>query len=156
MMAGGTIDLDQIAMPEILDPPQICDLIKLPRRQAARPSPQATDATLSAGNEAIISLGMRDAAECRCRNLLIVRCVCNYGIALTCSDSQEWRNRRTDLSSQTARITEVWRASYGNSLVNFAFPGARQELLNLALRYERKAHQLDERGAPAVPDQEHN
>jgi hypothetical protein len=38
----------------------------------------------------------------------------------------------------------------------FRFPGARQELLNLALRYERKAHQLDERGAPAVSDQEHN
>ena len=35
----------------------------------------------------------------------------------------------------------------------FRFPGARQELLKLALRYERRADQLDAR-APAVSDQE--
>src|SRR5439155_22603588 len=32
----------------------------------------------------------------------------------------------------------------------FRFPGARQELLTLALRYERRADQLDVRSAPAV------
>ena len=36
----------------------------------------------------------------------------------------------------------------------FRFPGARQELLKLALRYERRADQLDARSAPAISDQE--
>ena len=36
----------------------------------------------------------------------------------------------------------------------FRFPGARQELLTLALRYERRADQLDARSAPAISDQE--
>ena len=36
----------------------------------------------------------------------------------------------------------------------FPLPGARQELLTLALRYERRADQLDARSAPAVSDQE--
>jgi hypothetical protein len=36
----------------------------------------------------------------------------------------------------------------------FRFPGARQELLKLALRYEARADQLDARSAPAVSDQE--
>ena len=38
----------------------------------------------------------------------------------------------------------------------FRFPGARQELLTLALRYERRADQLDARSAPAISDQEHD
>ena len=38
----------------------------------------------------------------------------------------------------------------------FRFPGARQELLKLALRYERRADQLDARNAPAISDQEHD
>ena len=36
----------------------------------------------------------------------------------------------------------------------FRFPGARQELLTLALRFERRADQLDTRSAPAISDQE--
>ena len=36
----------------------------------------------------------------------------------------------------------------------FQFPGARQELLKLALRYERRADQLDARGARGGSDQE--
>ena len=32
----------------------------------------------------------------------------------------------------------------------FRFPGARQELLNLALRYERRADGLDARSTPAA------
>ena len=36
----------------------------------------------------------------------------------------------------------------------FRFPGARQELLTLAFRYERRADQLDTRGAPTVSLQE--
>ena len=36
----------------------------------------------------------------------------------------------------------------------FRFPGARQELLKLALRYEWRADQLDERSASAASDQE--
>jgi hypothetical protein len=33
----------------------------------------------------------------------------------------EWKNRRRGLLSHTASITERWRASYGNLLVNFVF-----------------------------------
>ena len=36
----------------------------------------------------------------------------------------------------------------------FRFPGARQELLTLALRYERRADKLDARSAPTISDQE--
>lgn len=36
----------------------------------------------------------------------------------------------------------------------FRFPGARQELLDLALRYERRADSLDARNAPAAPDRQ--
>ena len=36
----------------------------------------------------------------------------------------------------------------------FGFPGARQELLKLALRYERRADQLDARSAGASSDQD--
>jgi hypothetical protein len=36
----------------------------------------------------------------------------------------------------------------------FRFPGARQELLKLALRYERRADQLAVQSAPAVSEQE--
>ena len=36
----------------------------------------------------------------------------------------------------------------------FRFPGAGQELLTLALRYERRADQLDARSAPTISDQE--
>jgi hypothetical protein len=36
----------------------------------------------------------------------------------------------------------------------FRFPGARQELLALALRYERRADELDTGTAPAIADQE--
>jgi hypothetical protein len=38
----------------------------------------------------------------------------------------------------------------------FRFPGARQELLALALRYERRADQLDARSVPAIIDPERN
>jgi hypothetical protein len=37
----------------------------------------------------------------------------------------------------------------------FRFPGARQELLDLALRYERRADSLDARSA-ASSDQDHH
>ena len=36
----------------------------------------------------------------------------------------------------------------------FRFPGARHELLKLALRYERRADELDTRTALAIADQE--
>jgi hypothetical protein len=36
----------------------------------------------------------------------------------------------------------------------FRFPGARQELLKLALHYERRADQLDVQSAAAVSEQE--
>ena len=36
----------------------------------------------------------------------------------------------------------------------FRFPGARQELLSLALRFERRADQLDARSAPVASDQD--
>jgi hypothetical protein len=36
----------------------------------------------------------------------------------------------------------------------FRFPGARQELLKLALRYERRADQLGARSTPAIIDPE--
>ena len=36
----------------------------------------------------------------------------------------------------------------------FRFPGARQELLKLALRYERRADQLGARSVPTISDQE--
>ena len=36
----------------------------------------------------------------------------------------------------------------------FRYPGARQELLKLALRFERRADQLGTRGTPAASDQE--
>jgi hypothetical protein len=36
----------------------------------------------------------------------------------------------------------------------FRFPAARQELLALALRFERRADQLDTRSAPTISDQE--
>jgi hypothetical protein len=36
----------------------------------------------------------------------------------------------------------------------FRFPGARQELLRLALRFEWRADQFDPRSAPAASDQE--
>ncbi len=36
----------------------------------------------------------------------------------------------------------------------FRFPGAWQELLTLALRYEGRADQLDARSAPAVSERE--
>ena len=36
----------------------------------------------------------------------------------------------------------------------FRFPGARQELLKLALRYERRADQLEARSTPAIIDPE--
>jgi len=36
----------------------------------------------------------------------------------------------------------------------FRYPGTRQELLKLALRFERRADQLDTRGTPAASDQE--
>jgi hypothetical protein len=36
----------------------------------------------------------------------------------------------------------------------YRFPGARQELLTLALRYERRADQFDGRSAPAISDLE--
>ena len=39
---------------------------------------------------------------------------------------------------------------------HFRFPGARQELLKLALRFERRAEQLDAGRTPAVPNQEHH
>ena len=35
----------------------------------------------------------------------------------------------------------------------FRYPGARQELLKLALRFERRADQLDTRNAAAASDQ---
>jgi hypothetical protein len=35
----------------------------------------------------------------------------------------------------------------------FRFPGARQELLRLALRFERRADQLDASSAPVASDQ---
>jgi hypothetical protein len=38
----------------------------------------------------------------------------------------------------------------------FRFPGTRQELLTLALRYERRADLLDGRTAPAISDLEHD
>jgi hypothetical protein len=38
----------------------------------------------------------------------------------------------------------------------FRFPGARQELLTLALRYERRADQLGVQNAPAVSEHERN
>ena len=38
----------------------------------------------------------------------------------------------------------------------FRFPGAWQELTTLALRFERRADQLDARNPPAVSDQEHD
>ena len=37
----------------------------------------------------------------------------------------------------------------------FRFPGARQELLDLALRYERRANNLDARSAAGL-DQDHS
>jgi len=37
----------------------------------------------------------------------------------------------------------------------FRFPGARRELLDLALRYERRADSLDERSAAGL-DQDHH
>ena len=36
----------------------------------------------------------------------------------------------------------------------FRYPGARQELLKLALRFERRADQLDTRDTPAACNQE--
>ena len=36
----------------------------------------------------------------------------------------------------------------------FRYPGARQELLNLALRFEQRADQLYTRNTPAASDQE--
>jgi hypothetical protein len=36
----------------------------------------------------------------------------------------------------------------------FRFPGARQELLNLALRFERRADQLDAKSPPVASDQD--
>ena len=36
----------------------------------------------------------------------------------------------------------------------FRFPGARQELLQLALRFQRRAEQLDKRSALAASNQE--
>jgi hypothetical protein len=36
----------------------------------------------------------------------------------------------------------------------FRFPGARQEVLSLALRFERRADQLDARSAPVSSDQD--
>jgi hypothetical protein len=36
----------------------------------------------------------------------------------------------------------------------FRYPGARQELLKLALRFERRADQLDTRGTPAASDRQ--
>jgi hypothetical protein len=36
----------------------------------------------------------------------------------------------------------------------FRFPGARQELLKLALRFERRADQLDTRNALAASDEQ--
>jgi hypothetical protein len=38
----------------------------------------------------------------------------------------------------------------------FRFPGARQELLTLALRYEWRADQLGVQNAPGVSEQERN
>ena len=38
----------------------------------------------------------------------------------------------------------------------FRFPGARQELLTLALRYERRADQFGVQNAPAVSEHERN
>jgi len=36
----------------------------------------------------------------------------------------------------------------------FRFPGARQELLKLALRFERRAEQLDTRSISVAPNQD--
>jgi hypothetical protein len=57
------------------------------------------------------------------------------------SDSEHYRE-------MARRLRELAR--------QFRFPGARHELLTLALRYERRADQLDARTAPAISDLEHD
>jgi hypothetical protein len=54
------------------------------------------------------------------------------------SDSEHYR----EMASKLRELARQYR-----------FPGARQELLTLALRYERRADQLDARSAPAIIDQ---
>jgi hypothetical protein len=53
------------------------------------------------------------------------------------SDSEHYR----EMASKLRELARQYR-----------FPGARQELLTLALRYERRADRLDARSAPAIID----
>ena len=55
------------------------------------------------------------------------------------SDSEHYRDMAT-------KLRELAR--------QFRYPGARQELLGLALRYERRADQLDIRNAAAASGQQ--
>jgi hypothetical protein len=61
---------------------------------------------------------------------------------LTCRDNQEWKSRKRALPTQTASITEGWRARCGNSLVNFVFRERGKSYLRL-LCGTNGEHQLE-------------
>src|SRR6266481_5116076 len=62
---------------------------------------------------------------------LIVTCVYHSKRFSECQDNQGWKSRKRALPTQTASITERWRASCGNSLVNFVFQERGKSYLRL-------------------------
>ena len=56
---------------------------------------------------------------------------------------------RSDSEHYREMASKLWELAR-----QFRLPGARQELLTLALRYEARAEQLDARRAPAVSNEE--
>src|SRR6266404_1914951 len=62
---------------------------------------------------------------------LIVTCVYHSKRFSECQDNQGWKSRKRALPTQTASITERWRESCGNSLVNFVFQERGKSYLRL-------------------------
>jgi hypothetical protein len=58
-------------------------------------------------------------------------------------DGRKWTNKKAHNRSDTVKITARLLTSYVNLLWNAAPPKARQEILDLAARYERKGDHFD-------------
>jgi hypothetical protein len=101
-------------------------------------------------------VGRADAADCRAVNTLFRNPVRQLkavlGVARRQSSMEEPQANAAPADSQHYR--EIAR-KLRDLAREFRFPGARQELLDLALRYERRADSLDARSAAGL-DQEHH
>src|ERR1700756_958126 len=94
------------------------------------------------------------AAKSRAGNRIITTPYAGHSGFLTMSDNRRMGETKPGACQSDSEHYREMAAKLRELARQFRYPGARQELLRLALRYERRADQLDTRSAPAVSDQE--